>query len=740
MFSHLVAPGRAAAAEAKAPGRLLQRACACAGKGPCAECEKKKRLQRRAQAPSTGAALQAPSAALPVAVESGGARLSAPLRERLAPLLGSDFAAVRLHHDAAADAAARAVGARAFTVGQHIHFAAGEYRPHTRDGLHLLAHELSHTVQQAGAPPLALAAPAEGYAIDGAASPLEREADAAADAALAGRRASLARGGAARVQARLLQRKPGGIGTAAGGSETASVERQIDEHTTVHITRTVTEARCERANTTEKTPSDQIFYWDRQADAVGMQYTICNGRVRFGSKGEVAYDKVIESAKTLLTTLQNNPALGTDLGSLVDDRLKEATISASGTITLEVDGILQAQVQGDTTVGTASQNYAVRGSLLVTPQGVSFKIAGGIDYAKTPLDSKTTYTLEGTVATKRFAVSLKYQQIDSSAVGGPARSRGEFTGGLDIPLTKNTTLGPTVTVGPGGETTFGGGIKGSFGGPSKAPEVRCFRCKCPPPQPAYSCRRDTRAHDKPVKTADPKDAQVKLLYQYNSTTPAKGGDFQAAAGSVATLLGEGYAVTQIHGYASPEGSLDAPKKPVAGFKGNVALSQARADHARSAIAKLAPQATLPAAEGRGERLGDLDGSGDTADADLTAKLAALLAPLPDEQRLEVLGVPDAVRGDAQRRAQALADIQAFVSGRDARGLALAQRPRWEKVFPFLRRVEVALHKPATFAKVPVAAKSTTGCDDADIAYAKSQMPALPVQRRLPAESCDPTRS
>lgn len=737
MFSHLVAPGRAATAEGKAPSRLLQRACACAGKGPCAECEKKKRLQRRADASVAGPALQAPTAALPATVESGGARLGAPLRERFAPLLGSDFGAVRLHHDAAADAAARAVGARAFTVGQHIHFAAGEYRPHTRDGLHLLAHELSHTVQQAGAPPLALAAPAAGYAIDGAASPLEREADAAADAALAGRRASLVRGGAARVQARLLQRKPTGIGTAAGGSETASLERVIDEHTTVHITRTVTEKPCRPVEATEKTPSDKIFFWDQAADAVGMDYTICNGRVRFGAKGEIEYGKVVESAKNLLGTLQKNPALGGDLGSLLEDRLKEAKVGGDASITLTVDGVLQAQVSGESTVGTAAQQHKVRGTLLVSPRGVSFKLTGGIDFDRSALDRSTTYTLEGQARGERFALTLKHQRVDSSTDLGPGTSRSQTSGALDFQVTDWLTVGGTVTHESGGETTGTVGLRIPLGSRPKAPTVRCYKCHCLPPQPEYSCRRDTRAHEKRVKTADPKEAQVKLLYQYNSTTPAKGGDFEAATGSVATMLGEGYAVTQIHGYASPEGSLDAPKKPVAGFKGNIALSQARADHARGAIAKRAPQATLPAAEGRGERLGDLDGSGDTADRDLTPQLVALLEPLSEDQRLDVLGVPDTVKADAERRALALADIQAFVSGRDARGLALAQRPRWEKVFPFLRRVEVALHKPATFANVPVAAKTTTGCDDADLAYAKSQMPPLPPDRRLPKESCDP---
>lgn len=57
---------------------------------------------------------------------------------------------VRLHTDAAADRAARALNARAFTIGRHIAFAAGEFRPDTADGRHLLAHELSHVVQQSG--------------------------------------------------------------------------------------------------------------------------------------------------------------------------------------------------------------------------------------------------------------------------------------------------------------------------------------------------------------------------------------------------------------------------------------------------------------------------------------------------------------------------------------------------------------------------------------------------------------
>ena len=66
---------------------------------------------------------------------------------------GHDFSRVRIHAGGEAREASDAIGARAFTVGDHIAFAAGEWAPGTSAGRRLLAHELSHVVQQqAGAP------------------------------------------------------------------------------------------------------------------------------------------------------------------------------------------------------------------------------------------------------------------------------------------------------------------------------------------------------------------------------------------------------------------------------------------------------------------------------------------------------------------------------------------------------------------------------------------------------------
>jgi hypothetical protein len=61
-----------------------------------------------------------------------------------------DFRSVRVHRDARAAEAARAINARAFTVGQDVVFDAGEYQPNSQQGRRLLAHELAHVLQQSG--------------------------------------------------------------------------------------------------------------------------------------------------------------------------------------------------------------------------------------------------------------------------------------------------------------------------------------------------------------------------------------------------------------------------------------------------------------------------------------------------------------------------------------------------------------------------------------------------------------
>jgi len=64
---------------------------------------------------------------------------------------GADFSQVRIHNDSQAGQTSRDLQARAFTVGSDIAFGAGEYQPGTNEGRRLIAHELTHVVQQTGA-------------------------------------------------------------------------------------------------------------------------------------------------------------------------------------------------------------------------------------------------------------------------------------------------------------------------------------------------------------------------------------------------------------------------------------------------------------------------------------------------------------------------------------------------------------------------------------------------------------
>ncbi|MFJ9036635.1 DUF4157 domain-containing protein [Streptomyces sp. NPDC102406] len=81
---------------------------------------------------------------------TGGQPLSAATRAFMEPRFGHDFGRVRVHTDAGAAASARAVHADAYTLGHHLVFAAGQYAPETSQGQRLLAHELTHVVQQTG--------------------------------------------------------------------------------------------------------------------------------------------------------------------------------------------------------------------------------------------------------------------------------------------------------------------------------------------------------------------------------------------------------------------------------------------------------------------------------------------------------------------------------------------------------------------------------------------------------------
>ncbi len=82
--------------------------------------------------------------------KGGGQPLDGGLQEQMGQAMGADFSKVRVHSDGQSDVLNRSVGARAFTTGQDLFFREGEYQPDNADGQELIAHELTHVMQQGG--------------------------------------------------------------------------------------------------------------------------------------------------------------------------------------------------------------------------------------------------------------------------------------------------------------------------------------------------------------------------------------------------------------------------------------------------------------------------------------------------------------------------------------------------------------------------------------------------------------
>jgi hypothetical protein len=168
--------------QGEAETATLQRKCAaCAsGQGLCPKCAEEERMQRKPlaaqitplvqrqvmeepdeedetlqtkKAPAASCSLEGEESVPPIVYEvlrSPGQPLDQATRAFFEPRFGYDFSHVRVHTDTPATESAAAIKARAFTVGSDIAFGAGEYAPQSAAGQKLLAHELTHVIQQDG--------------------------------------------------------------------------------------------------------------------------------------------------------------------------------------------------------------------------------------------------------------------------------------------------------------------------------------------------------------------------------------------------------------------------------------------------------------------------------------------------------------------------------------------------------------------------------------------------------------
>jgi Domain of unknown function (DUF4157) len=156
--------------------------------------------------------------------EQSAQPLEASTRSLLEPRFGHNFSQVRVHADAEADRLARGYDASAFAIGQDVYFREGQYNPDSASGLHLLAHELTHTIQQRHAAPNSWASFERGARGDSS----EREADAAASSVMLGGSASVTTSSAASVQCKDAESK-GFFDWMGSASDVAGTIAEISE-------------------------------------------------------------------------------------------------------------------------------------------------------------------------------------------------------------------------------------------------------------------------------------------------------------------------------------------------------------------------------------------------------------------------------------------------------------------------------------------------------------------------------
>jgi hypothetical protein len=128
-------------------GSAQRKCAACAEGATCPKCEEEEQIQKKetpGRAPQATPAMHSQIASL----KGGGQPLPPSVLSFFEPRFGHDFSQVRAHTDAKAAESARAVNALAYTMGQEVVFSAGQYSPETSEGRRLLAHELTHVMQQ----------------------------------------------------------------------------------------------------------------------------------------------------------------------------------------------------------------------------------------------------------------------------------------------------------------------------------------------------------------------------------------------------------------------------------------------------------------------------------------------------------------------------------------------------------------------------------------------------------------
>jgi Domain of unknown function (DUF4157) len=401
---------------------------------------------------------------------TSGRPLDAHTRAWMEPRFGHDFSGVRVHTDSRAAESARSVGALAYAVGQHVVFEDHQYAPHTSAGRHLLAHELAHTIQDAGATGLHAS-----LQIGESSTATERAADQAADAVTRGGQASVAR------------------------SASDLVHRQVAECTA-----------------TAGEGPDQ-----RNVHCADGDY-----RVKLTLNDKPAQPETRGS----VNAGWNNTEIWLDIG-----------ICRGGT-----EVTIKPSIDLPQAVGAALANLAAGSDLLkgvsITP-GMKFTIVQSQSF---------TLTVGPTVTVSQQGVTGAGASVEVQ--------------------TKDVDVKGEATYDPRSRTGF---LNFIFSGGTSQPTVDCHTKG--KQYAVFNCDRITHvAEVPPVAAVTATDTQTRYLffnYAHDTINPKI-----PAPADIRSLVNNGYTITSIRGFTSPEGPRGHEHEPQ--FEGNDALGKERAEAAK----------------------------------------------------------------------------------------------------------------------------------------------------------------
>jgi hypothetical protein len=482
--------------------------------GECEACGKNREETLQRKAADSSKMGEAPAIVREV-LRSPGQPLDATTRAFMEPRFGHDFSAVRVHTDAKAAESATAVNALAYTIGRNVVFGEGRYAPGTQSGLRLLAHELTHTVQQNG---LGLRPSLEIGRLD---DPGEREADRIADAVVGGATAPplIPASGPA-----LLRRTPDEPEPLrADIAHLPATGRGEGAH--IQVIRKLMPCAC------RKVPdAREGVFWNPDLDAFAIAYRHCRGGVTSDVYGEVE--------SNLSSFLAGGPPpTGT---ARIGFEINVVGRNVSGRALLEVLG---SNVSGSEGVGGRAQ---------VVFQGGQWRVFVTSDFLHR-MGASAGDVLNLDLGSRLGPITVEVQISDmlSSAPLGKGAGCFDIFGG-------SARLCGALSAGGGGGVAFGPEIRGPFGGQEARPDEDCFQCLCPPPTKHFKCYLDIPPTERPVT----REIEIETPHEYryyfrvNETTPSEApflqdrskASLEAAAGEVAA----GGRVVKITGYASPE--------------------------------------------------------------------------------------------------------------------------------------------------------------------------------------------